>query len=202
MGHTVSIQLLLSTIQMASTRLQNHNRDKQQRSLAGRIQDSYFKCMENLSAMADGIGHGLQQGKQILNTTTEVLRINVQIFQAVVQLQSIVTQIPGQVERQQPVFLIDALGKPSPFHLEFIHSTKALAAVLADNFEKTGVAKRIQNGNFVIKDRLTGQTINAATDWDHSFFPGQKLEMLIVFTERDVEAPEWYDQNKTTYGLG
>jgi hypothetical protein len=48
----------------------------------------------------------------------------VQIFQAVLDLQNILTRIPGQVERQQPVYLIDALGKASPFHLEFVRSAE------------------------------------------------------------------------------
>jgi len=32
------------------------------------------------------------------------------------------TRIPSQVERQQPVYMIDALGRHAPFYLEFIRS--------------------------------------------------------------------------------
>lgn len=35
-----------------------------------------------------------------------------------------ITRIPGQVDRQQPVYMIDALGKASPFHLEFVRSAE------------------------------------------------------------------------------
>lgn len=45
---------------------------------------------------------------------------NVQIFQIVLEIQNIVTKIPGQVDRQQPVYFIDAIGRHTPFHLEFI----------------------------------------------------------------------------------
>ena len=51
--------------------------------------------------------------------------MNVQVFQVVLDIQKIITRIPGQVDRQQPVYLIDALGKSSPFHLEFVRSAEA-----------------------------------------------------------------------------
>jgi hypothetical protein len=47
---------------------------------------------------------------------------NVKISQVVLNLQNIITQILAQVERQQPVYFIDALNKHMPFHLEFILS--------------------------------------------------------------------------------
>jgi hypothetical protein len=37
-----------------------------------------------------------------------------------------ITNIPGQVERQQPVYMIDALGKASPFHPEFVRSAEVM----------------------------------------------------------------------------
>jgi hypothetical protein len=51
-------------------------------------------------------------------------RTNVKVFQIVLQIQQFITRIPGQVERQQPVYLLDALGKTSPFHLEFVRSAE------------------------------------------------------------------------------
>lgn len=46
------------------------------------------------------------------------------IFQVVLNIQSIITRIPGQIERQQPVYLVDALGREKPFFLEFITSVE------------------------------------------------------------------------------
>jgi hypothetical protein len=45
---------------------------------------------------------------------------NIRIFQVVCSIQNIIARIPGQVERQQPVYMIDALGRSAPFYLEFI----------------------------------------------------------------------------------
>lgn len=46
------------------------------------------------------------------------------VFQIVLEVQQAILRIPGQVEGQRPVYLIDALGKHSPFHLEFIRSAE------------------------------------------------------------------------------
>lgn len=39
-------------------------------------------------------------------------------------IENFITRIPGQVELQQPVYLMDALGKMAPFHLEFVRSAE------------------------------------------------------------------------------
>jgi hypothetical protein len=49
---------------------------------------------------------------------------NIQIFRIVLNLQNIIKRIPGQVERQQPVYFVDALGRHMPFHLEFVLSAE------------------------------------------------------------------------------
>lgn len=46
-------------------------------------------------------------------------------------IQNVITRIPGQVERQQPVYLMDALGKIAPFHLEFVISVLGLRSMYA-----------------------------------------------------------------------
>jgi hypothetical protein len=61
---------------------------------------------------------------EMLCADNENSQTNVQIFQVVLNLQNIVTRIPGQIERQQPVYFIDALGRHQPFHLEFIMSAE------------------------------------------------------------------------------
>ena len=81
----------------------------------------------------------IEQGRQLLECSAKVLYIwtylpipnmvlmlcrsfNIRIFQMTCQIYNILSQIPGQIERQQPVFMIDALGMASPFHLEFVRS--------------------------------------------------------------------------------
>lgn len=59
-----------------------------------------------------------------MSKLTSKSQTNVQIFQTVIRIQEILTRIPGQVERQQPVYLIDALGREMAFHLEFVLSAE------------------------------------------------------------------------------
>lgn len=75
------------------------------------------------------------------------------VFQIVLQIQQLVTHIPGQIERQQPVYLLDALGKANPFYL----------------------------GNFAIQDSVTKHDIDLTADWEACFFPGQQVDMSMLF---------------------
>ena len=137
--------------------------------------------------MSDSITSGLQQSKQLLEMTTHVLRTNVQVFQVVLTLHNIITRIPGQIE-QQPVYLIDGLGRASPFHLEFIRSAEALVAVLAENFKKFGDKEKILDREFVIEDSTSRQDIDLEADWDLCFSPGQRVEMSMVCQQLEVSS--------------
>ena len=187
-GHTEAIQLLLSTLQMEALNVHSRKQDHQQRNLASRIQYSYFQCMGKLSSMSESITSGLQQSKQLLEMTTQVLRTNVQVFQVVLSLHNILTRIPGQVEHQQPVFLIDGLGRASPFHLELIRSAEAFVAVLEVNFRKFGADKKILNREFVIEDSTSKQDIDLEADWDLCFSPGQRVEMSMMFRQLEISS--------------
>jgi len=180
-GHTASIHLLLSTLQMGSMGIHNHNQNQQQLSLASKIQNSYLQYMQKLSAVSEGITNGLQLSKQLLEMTTKVVRTNISVFQVVLGLQDTITQ----VQRQQPVFLIDGLGRMSPFHLEFIRSKEALIAVFAVNFKKFGADDKIINGEFAIEDSISRKDIDLDEDWDLCFSPGQRVEMSMIF-RRDI----------------
>ncbi|KAH8761786.1 hypothetical protein F5882DRAFT_522938 [Hyaloscypha sp. PMI_1271] len=172
-GHTESIQLLLATVQMSKTNMNENKQDQRQKSLAGRVQEGYFNCMQRLMVV-------VTQGQELLNMTSSILRTNVKIFQAVLQIQQTIVNIPTQVDRQQPVYMIDSVCRYSPFHLEFVRSAEALVAVLKVNFKHYGdCAERIEKGNFVIRDAATGRKIDLNTNWELCFSPGQRVEMSI-----------------------
>ena len=191
-GHTESIQLLLTTVQLGKTNLNEKKQDERHKSLAGKFQDGYFNCMQRLTAV-------FEQGKQLLDMTATVLRTNVKVFQIVLQIQQLITRIPGQVDRQQPVYLIDALGKTSPFHLEFVRSAEALVAVLRVNFKKHGNgAEKIERGEFAIQDYATKRDINLNTDWEICFTPGQRVVMSMIFQRElvpGITCPKCHNPN-------
>jgi Fungal N-terminal domain of STAND proteins len=182
-GHTESIELLLVTLHMGSTRIAGKKQEESNRTLAGRVQDSYFGCMQRLSQVLDCVSTGAQQGKHILEMTAKVIQTNVRIFRIVLDIQSVITQIPGQVERQQPVYFIDALGRHTPFNLEFIMSAEALTSVLRSNFKNIGSgADKIDRGEFAIQDSIKRRDIDLTATWESCFQPGQRVDMSMIFT--------------------
>jgi hypothetical protein len=119
-GHSSSIQILLLTVEMKRSSIQEQRQDQQQNSLTGLIQDMSFQWMTKLSVIASTVVDCLQQSKQLLQSTAEIMRTNIHIFQAVLDLQRFITGFPGQIQRDKPVLLWDAKGRFAPFHLEFI----------------------------------------------------------------------------------
>ena len=67
------------------------------------------------------IGYILGRSSQVLTLQSQT---NAQVFQIVLNIQNIITRVPGQIDRQQPVYFVDALGRQTPFFLEFITSAE------------------------------------------------------------------------------
>ncbi|KAF2993058.1 hypothetical protein E8E13_000092 [Curvularia kusanoi] len=177
-GHISSIDILLSLVQLEATTMHMRKQDLQHKSLARGIQDLSFQVMGVLATIASGVAQSVQHGKALLETSAQILQTNLRVFQMVNDIQLIMLKIPGQVERQQPVYLIDPFDKECPFHLEFIRSPEALLAVLKANLKDTGCGPAmIDRGEFVIEELGTQNSIDLKGSWDTCFYPGQKVAM-------------------------
>jgi hypothetical protein len=98
------------------------------------------------------------------------------MFHIVLDIQSIITNIPGQIKRQQPVYFIDALGRHTPFHWEFVLSAEALTNVLRLNFKGIGSgSQKIHRGEFTIQDISLKRDVDINGPWDRCFRPGQRV---------------------------
>ncbi|CZR68083.1 uncharacterized protein PAC_17982 [Phialocephala subalpina] len=184
-GHTESIELLLMTLHMGSTRIEGKRQEENYKTLAGKMQEGYFGCMQKLSSIMDCVSIGVEQGKKILEMTAKVIQTNLDVFHIVLNIQSIITRIPGQVERQQPVYFIDALGRHTPFNLEFILSAEALTHVLSSNFRNIGSgSQKIERGEFAIQDTGLKSDIDLTGPWESCFRPGQRVDMSMVFVSK------------------
>jgi hypothetical protein len=173
-GHISSIQVLLAAIQAQA-------QQRQYKSLAGSIQAFSLQAMGKLRVIADGVAMNIQHGTSLVQTCAEILQKTLRIFQIVYDIQLFITRIPGQVQRQQPVYFVDAFNRESPFHLEFIRSADALLAVLKVNFKKSGVGpKMIDRGDFVIEESGSNHVIDITRDWENCFYPGQKVAMSMI----------------------
>jgi len=203
-GHTESIELLLVTLHMGSTRIAGKKQEESNRTLAGRVQDSYFGCMQKMSVILGQMSSGVQQGKYLIEMTSNVIQTNVKIFQIVLNLQNIVTRIPRQIDdRQQPVYLIDAVGRHTPFHLEFITGAESLRSVLQFNFKNIGSgATKIENGEFAIQDSASKMDVDLSSAWESCFCPGQRYDMSMIFTSREASiqsCPKCHENNGDKY---
>ncbi|APA05282.1 hypothetical protein sscle_01g000520 [Sclerotinia sclerotiorum 1980 UF-70] len=109
------------------------------------------------------------------------------MFQMVLEIHHVITRIPGQVDRQKPVYFIDALGRHTPFYLEFIRSKEAFLIVLKTNFVNIGqAASKIENGDFAIQDFAIKRDVRVEDDWELWFSPGQRVEMSLIFRRNPV----------------
>jgi hypothetical protein len=182
LAHTESIQLLLATIQMKNVNLGRKSQQSAQRSSGSQIQDGFSSCMRKLSILGNALISISAQAQKCIEDSRRIISMNIRVFQVVLNIQNLLMTIPGQVERQQPVYLNDALGRYSPFHLEFIKCPEALISVLSINFKWLGSAsKKIQNGEFTVHDSRTKRDIDLSRPWDECFLPGQHVEMSMVF---------------------
>ncbi|KAH7088813.1 hypothetical protein FB567DRAFT_547668 [Paraphoma chrysanthemicola] len=183
-AHTSSILVLLGAIQANATTKNARNQREQYKSLAGSIQSFAMQAMGKMSAIMDGVSKTALQSATLVQTCAQILQTNLRVFQMVYDIQLFVTTIPGQVQRQQPVYFLDPLNRESPFHLEFVRSAEALRAVLKVNLEPTQFGpEMIDRGDFVIEELGTQNPIDITQNWETCFTPGQRVGMSMVFRE-------------------
>jgi len=192
LAHTESIQLLLATIQMKNVNLGRKSQQSAQRSFGSQVQDSFSSCMRKLSILGNALIDISAQAQECIENSRRIISMNIRVFQIVLNVQKLLMAIPGQIERQQPVYLNDALGRYSPFDLEFIKSPEALISVLSINFKWLGsAAKKIQNGDFSFQDTRTKRDIDLNCPWDECFLPRQQVEMSMIFDRSGLSNTSW-----------
>jgi hypothetical protein len=181
-GHTSSIEILLLTLQLDSTTMHTRKQNSHYESLAGMIQRFSSQAMGTLNTITDSVAQGVQQSKALLESSAQVVQTNLRVFQIVHDIQLFILKIPGQIQRQQPVYLIDPFNKENPFHLEFIRSPEALLAVIKDNLKESDCGPAmIDRGEFAIEELGTQISIDLKRPWDCCFYPGQRVAMSMVF---------------------
>ncbi|CAJ2501105.1 Uu.00g039580.m01.CDS01 [Anthostomella pinea] len=82
-AHTGSIEVLLLTVQLEAT---------------------------SMAAREQGRQHSVKQGKELLESTANIVQGNLRVFQMVFDIHQFILSLPAQVHRQQAVYMIDAFG--------------------------------------------------------------------------------------------
>lgn len=106
----------------------------------------------------------------------------IQQMRRAVQLQ---VELPPQVPLQKPITLLDACGKVSAFHLDFISCSEAFLAVLKIRFQQYGVEDRgiqmLDDSQFVLEDHKG--KLDLSRPWSKVLKPSQKVHMSMVFRD-------------------
>ncbi|KAL8654560.1 MAG: hypothetical protein Q9210_001432 [Variospora velana] len=115
-----------------------------------------------------------------LASANEHMAYELQQMRGAVQLQ---LELPPQVLLQKPVTLLDACGKVSAFHLDFINCAEAFLAVVRIRFQQYGVNRRgirmLDESQFVLEDH-SGR-VDLSKPWLQVLKPSQKINMSMVF---------------------
>ncbi|KAL2812401.1 hypothetical protein BJX63DRAFT_247942 [Aspergillus granulosus] len=185
MGHTRSITLLLLTVNVGVTTIRQSKADSQHKDFSSKIENTSCRIIRTLISLADSVAQCVQQGKVLLEFGARIVQTNLCIFHEIRDMERYIHRIPEQIQRQQPVYMIDAFNNVCPFHLEFIQSAEAFLAVLKINLKKTSCGpEMIDRGDFVIEELGTNTLINITQQWDTCFYPGQRVAMSMVFRQK------------------
>lgn len=143
-----------------------------------RILNSHTDLILSLTKIASNAA--TQENTQDLKgMMLKILKSNLQIYELMLSMH---TNLPHQIERQQPVMFLDACGRLSPVHLEFITSAEAFLAVLKVRFQDLGVRK-IERGQFVLEEARTKRIVDLGRPWQVCFLPGQTIEMSMIVSQ-------------------
>jgi hypothetical protein len=117
---------------------------------------------------------------QRLTDANDRLSLDIRQMHTTIKLQ---LSIPPQVLLSKPVTLLDACGKVSAFHLDFINCIEAFVAVLKIRFEQEGVnqtgIKMLDQSEFILKDHRG--TLELSQPWNRLLRPNQKVDMSMMF---------------------
>lgn len=121
----------------------------------------------------------VESNRQLVHANAH-MAYELQQMRGAVQLQ---LELPPQVLLQKPVTLLDACGKVSAFHLDFINCAEAFLAVLRIRFQQYGVNDRairmLDESQFVLEDH--NGKLDLSRPWLQVLKPNQRINMSMVF---------------------
>ncbi|KAL8731609.1 MAG: hypothetical protein Q9166_003297 [cf. Caloplaca sp. 2 TL-2023] len=187
--HCSSISMLLVTLQVSQSFSQSARQEHQYEvalTAHSRTLDLQ-KNFDQTTALMVGLNleqrqlfQSLVESNHRLVQSNERMAYELQQMRGAVQVQN---QLPPQVVLQKPVTLLDACGKVSAFHLDFINCPEALLAVLKIRFQQYGVEERglqmLDDSLFVLEDHRG--RLDLSRPWTQILRPNQKVDMSMVF---------------------
>ncbi|CZR63961.1 uncharacterized protein PAC_13858 [Phialocephala subalpina] len=131
----------------------------------------------------------------ILSTVKSGMTYLLQVHTIVIDIRAMLSLLRNQIPRglgthwqQEPVTLEDALGFRVPIPLELVDSWEMFDTILSKRFEKHPGHKKVQSGEYVIEDGISGHELDRMLELVSCLRPGQKIEMCITFAEANIES--------------
>lgn len=128
----------------------------------------------------------MQLSTELKYLMRKIFRLNVQTYTSVMRIESMLSSHLERTLVQEPFILEDAIGRLAPVHMQFISSWEAFDAVLELRFQNLPGYRKIKRKEFVLQDHATTQEINRSYPWEASFLPGQRVDMSMLFVNRET----------------
>lgn len=116
---------------------------------------------------------------------TNAVESNIKIF---LQTQQLLSNLPAQVDRQQPIVFEDAHGRRTPFHIEFIDSFAVFQAVLEARFRNVPGLEKVRNLEYAVQDVASRRRVDLTKQWELIFRPGRRVNMSMVFQQSQARS--------------
>ena len=121
-------------------------------------------------------------GSELMAMMAKVQSITFKTYATVLSLNDKVTWLSSQtILLQEPCILTDALGRPSPLHVQFINCWDALDAVLEIRFRNLPGHDKILHKEYSLIDGQTGREMDRVRPLDTILVPGQQLQIEMIF---------------------
>lgn len=150
--------------------------------------DQIASISSTVARFVDSRKADVTEENDLRSLVTSVMESNVKIFAHVLQLQQQLSNLPPQVDRQQPIVFEDAHGRIAPFHVEFINTFAVFQAVLEARFQDVPGLKKVKSFEYALQDLATRRKIDVTKSWESIFRPGRRVNMSMVFSQYQAQS--------------
>lgn len=142
----------------------------------------------SVARFIDGHPERATESDDLKLLVTNVMESNAKIFITVLQMQQLLSNIPPQVDRQQPIVFEDAHGRLLPIYIELINSFPAFQAVLEVKFRDVPGLKKVQSLEYTVQDVASRRKIDLTKSWESTFRPGRRMNMSMIFQQNEAQS--------------
>lgn len=179
-------------LQQTSERLKSSNQAQDQvlARILCRVEDIATQISSNSVSIQF---NGLQYLATVFKTMMAQISSSIfGIYQRVVSLEMSVGNLKAQsLLVESSCILVDALGRVTPFPLQFISSWDAFDAVLEVRFRDLPGHSKVCSKEFILLDSVTNRDIERSRPWDGAMFPNQRINMDMIFrSKRSIDSDE------------